>query len=126
MTTDSARLAAEKYVMFTTFRKDGSPVSTPVWIAGDHGELVIWTERDSGKVKRIRNNGRVEVQACDARGKRTSGAKATGEARLLDDEATERVRQAIAKEYGFVGQVTMFFSRLRGKARTIGVAITLD
>ena len=86
-----------------------------------------WSERKAGKVKRIRNSGRVEVQACDFRGQKTHGAVATGQARLLDAEATERVRKAIARKYGVVGRVTMFFSKLRGPAdRTVGIAVKLD
>ncbi|WP_370943098.1 PPOX class F420-dependent oxidoreductase [Amycolatopsis sp. cg5] len=126
MGSEYERLAAEKYLMLTTFRKTGVPVATPLWAAGDNGEIVLWSERKAGKIKRIRNSGRVELQACDLRGKQTHGAVVTGEARLLDDEGTERVRKLIAKKYGVVGQVTMFFSKLRGpRDRTIGVAIKL-
>ncbi|SEP32767.1 PPOX class F420-dependent oxidoreductase [Amycolatopsis saalfeldensis] len=127
MSSELERLSAEKYVVLTTFRRDGRAVPSPVWAARDGEELVVWSERDTGKVKRIRAGGRVEVQACDVRGKKTHGAKATGTARLLDDEGSERVRRAIARGYGVVGQVTMFFSRLRGgPQRTIGIAIALD
>jgi PPOX class probable F420-dependent enzyme len=121
------RLAAESYVVLTTFRRDGRAVPTPVWIAGDGAELVLWSERKAGKVKRIRNNGRVEVQASDFRGTTTHGPKVSGQARLLDDDATRRVCRLIARKYGIVGQVTMFFSRLRGgPPRTVAIAITLD
>jgi PPOX class probable F420-dependent enzyme len=125
MGSEFERLAAEKYVMVTTFRKNGDAVNTPVWAAGDDGELVVWSDRQAGKVKRIRNSGRVELQACDARGRKTHGEIVAGEARLLGDEATERTRSVIAKKYGIVGQVTMFFSRLRGRERTIGISIKL-
>jgi len=123
MGSEFERLAAEKYVMVTTFRKNGAAVPTPVWAAGYDGELVLWSNAQAGKVKRIRNNGRVEVQACDLRGKSTHGEVVKGEARLLDSEATEKTRSTIAKKYGIVGQVTMFFSRLRGKDHSIGIAI---
>ncbi|MET8848799.1 PPOX class F420-dependent oxidoreductase [Amycolatopsis sp. NPDC004625] len=126
MTSETDRLAAERYVVLTTFRRDGRAVPTPIWVAGDDGELVFWSERKAGKVKRIRNGGRVEVQACDLRGQKTHGAKASGEARLLDAADTERVRRAIARKYGIVGRVTMFFSKLRGPAdRTVGIAVKL-
>ena len=127
MASETDRLAAERFVVLTTFRKDGRAVPTPVWVAGDGGELVLWSERTSGKVKRIRNSGRVEVQASDFRGNATHGAKVGGQARLLDVAGTERVRKAIARKYGIVGRVTMFFSKLRGPAdRTVGIAVTLD
>jgi hypothetical protein len=127
MAPEFDRLAAEKYVLLTTYRRTGAPVATPIWVAGDGGELVMWTERKSGKVKRIRRSGTVEVQACDMRGSRTHGAVVPGKARILDDEGTERVRRAIARKYGILGRVTMFVSRLRGgRTRTVGLAIALD
>ncbi|NIH87902.1 PPOX class F420-dependent oxidoreductase [Amycolatopsis granulosa] len=119
------RIAAEKFLLLTTFRKSGAPVPTPVWAAGDAGEIVIWSERTAGKVKRIRNNPEVTVQGCDLRGNEAHGPVVRGRARILDDEATERVRTVIARKYGIVGQVTMFFSRLRGRRRTVGLAIKL-
>ncbi|RSN29280.1 PPOX class F420-dependent oxidoreductase [Amycolatopsis sp. WAC 01416] len=126
MGSEFERIAAEKYVVLTTFRKNGTPVPTPVWAAGDSGELVLWSERKAGKVKRIRNSGRVEIQACDFRGNNTHGDIVPGEARLLDLDETERVRKVIARKYGITGRVTMFFSRLRGpKDRTVGIAIKL-
>ncbi|GAB2973467.1 PPOX class F420-dependent oxidoreductase [Amycolatopsis acidiphila] len=117
-------LKDEKYVLLTTYRKDGTPVPTPVWAATDGGELMLWSERKAGKVKRIRRDGTVRVQGCDLRGRQTHGPEVTGTARLLDDEGTERVRRLIARKYGLVGRVTMFFSRLRGpKDRTVGIAV---
>lgn len=127
MTSEYERLAAERYVLLTTYRRTGDPVATPIWVAGDNGELVVWTERHSGKVKRVRRDPAVRIQACDLRGRGTHGLEVTGQARLLDDAGSERVRHAIARKYGLFGRVTMFFSRLRGgRERTIGIAITLD
>ncbi len=127
MASETDRLAAERYVVLTTFRKDGRAVPTPIWVAGAGGELVFNSVRDVGKVKRIRNSGRVEVQACDLRGKKTHGAVASGQARLLDLEETKRAQQVIGRKYGVVGRVSMFFSKLRGPAdRTVGIAVKLS
>ncbi|WP_116051562.1 PPOX class F420-dependent oxidoreductase [Amycolatopsis palatopharyngis] len=126
MSTELDRLASEQYVVLTTFRKTGEPVPTPIWAARSGDELVVWTERESGKVKRIRRDGRVELTACDIRGKKTHGETVTGQARVLDDAESEQVRRAIAGKYGIIGRITMFFSKLRGgKERTIGIAIKL-
>lgn len=127
MSAELDRLAAEQYLLLTTFRKNGDPVRTPVWAGHDDGELTVWTERHAGKVKRIRNDPSVELAACDIRGKPKSGSTVPGKARILDDAGSERVRQSIIRKYGIIGRVTMFFSRLRGGSqRTVGVAIALD
>ncbi|MFG1647748.1 PPOX class F420-dependent oxidoreductase [Amycolatopsis sp. NPDC049252] len=127
MASETDRLAAERYVVLTTFRKDGRAVPTPIWVAGDGGELVFNSVRNVGKVKRIRNSGRVEVQACDLRGKKTHGAVVSGQARLLDLDETRRVQQVIGRKYGVLGRVSMFFSKLRGPAdRTVGIAVKLS
>jgi uncharacterized protein len=123
MTTEFDQLFAENYVMLTTFRKSGEAVSTPIWAAGDDDELVMWTVRDSGKVKRIRNSGRVEIQACDVRGKNTHGPKVAGEARLLDGPDLGRVRKAIGRKYSLLGRTMMFFGRFRSQDRNIGIAV---
>jgi hypothetical protein len=37
-------LADKKYLRLTTFRCDGSEVSTPVWVVSDDGRrLLVWT-----------------------------------------------------------------------------------
>jgi uncharacterized protein len=127
MSSEYDRLSGEKYVLLTTYRRSGDAVATPIWVVGEDGELVMWTERRSGKVKRLRRDPAVLVQACDVRGRRTHGAAVAGKARVLDDAGSDRVRRAIAGKYGLFGRVTMFFSRLRGGTeRTVGIAVTLD
>lgn len=122
-----ARLDAEKYVSLVTFRKNGTGVATPVWIARDGTELLVFSERNAGKVKRIRHTPRVELTACDMLGKKTHGATVTGKARILDDAGGEHARKVIARRYGLLGRVTMLLSRLRGgPQRTVGIAITLS
>lgn len=125
MASEVDRLAAGKYALVTTFRRDGTPVPTPVWVARDGDELIVWTARKTGKVKRIRNNGAVEVAACDLRG-RPSGPSVKGEARVLDGERAERVRQLIKRKYGVLGWLTVTGSTIRrGRDGTVGIAISV-
>ena len=52
-------LAEHRFVSLTTFRRSGTPVSTPVWV-GRHGDgLVVLTPVGSGKVTRLRSDPRV-------------------------------------------------------------------
>ena len=37
-------LARERYISLTTFKADGTAVSTPVWVVSDDGQrLLVWT-----------------------------------------------------------------------------------
>lgn len=71
MPADFESLRRQKYVDLVTFRKSGVAVHTPVWFAEREGRLYVMTRGDSAKVKRIRNNARVEIAACTVRGRRT-------------------------------------------------------
>ncbi|WP_309631425.1 PPOX class F420-dependent oxidoreductase [Nocardioides zeae] len=120
-------VADEKYVVLTTFTKDGRPKPTPVWIVPFEGAAAVWTVRDSWKVKRVRASGRVQVQGSDVRGKRTHGATYAGVGRLLDDEASARVARAVVRKYGVVGRLTVLGSRLRrGGAGTVGILLDVE
>ena len=90
-------LADEKYVSLTTFRRDGTPVSTPVWVAGDDGRLLVWTAAGSWKAKRIRRDGHVRVTPCTAGGK-PRGEPVEAEAVILPE--TVLVERLLARKYG--------------------------
>ena len=121
-----ARLDAGKYLLLTTFRRDGRAVPTPVWAARDGESLVVWTVSDSGKVKRIRNNGTVRLAPCSMRGA-PEGDEVGGHAEVLDAAQTERARKLIAGNYGLIGRLSMLGSRLRrGADGTVGIRLTVD
>ena len=66
---DAATLAREKQISLTTFKRDGTPVSTPVWTVSDDGRrLLVWSAADTWKVKRIRRDPHVRVAGCDFHG----------------------------------------------------------
>jgi uncharacterized protein len=99
---DLAALDRGKYVRLTTFRRDGTPVHTPVWFAVDGTTLVVWTDAASGKVKRIRANPAVARCHLDGRG-RPTGVVRTGTARLLDAELDQqRGHDLLNRKYGLV------------------------
>lgn len=123
--TDLDRLAAEKYVLLTTFRRDGRAVPTPVWVVRDGDALAVWTVADSGKVKRIRRDGTVTVAPCDVRG-RPHGTAVQGYATLCDPAGTRRIRGLLKQKYRLIGRLSLLGSRLRrGEQGTVGIRVTL-
>ena len=63
-----AQFGDQKYISLETFKKNGQGVKTPVWFVLHANALYVYTKADSWKVKRIRNNSRVRVAACNVRG----------------------------------------------------------
>jgi PPOX class probable F420-dependent enzyme len=106
------QLGSEKYVLLTTFRRDGRAVATPLWAVPHGSGLAFWTPADTGKVKRIRNSGRVTVAACDLRGN-PRGEPIEATARIGDATELRQVSRRLAGKYGVVGRITLWGSRLR-------------
>ena len=118
------QLSSEKYLLLTTFRKDGRAVSTPLWVVPDGNGLAFWTPAGTGKLKRIRNNGRVTVQPCDVRGN-PRGEVVEGQARIGDQADRLRVGEALKKKYGLLGRLTLLGSRIRrGTHGTVVVLVS--
>lgn len=119
-------LANEKYLSLVTFRRNGDPVPTAVWVAQVGDELGVITEEHAGKVKRIRNNPRVTLTPCDVKGKVLPGAATTAAtARLVLGSDAVGVDQAIRKKYGLAYRaisltwvLPALWARLRGKGDT--------
>ncbi|QWB21341.1 MULTISPECIES: PPOX class F420-dependent oxidoreductase [Streptomyces] len=124
---DSAldELGAGKYLLITSYRRNGTPVATPVWVVRDGNALGAWTVADSWKVKRIRNRADVLVGPCDLRGNPT-GEQVPATAEIGDPDTTARYRKLIARKYGLTGRLTLLGSRLRrGLDGTVGLRIVL-
>jgi hypothetical protein len=127
--TDSRRsleqLHAAKYLLVTTFRRDGRTVATPVWKVRDGDALGIWTAAHTGKVKRIRNRPDVLLAPCDFRGN-PLGEQVPGRAEILDTEGNRRYQRKIARTYWLTGPWTVLASRLRrGLRGTVAIRLTI-
>ena len=106
-------LGTTQYIALETFRKDGTGVITPVWVAGENDKIYAWTVANSWKVKRIRNNENVRVCASDSRGTPQSDW-IEAKAHIIDSPADEKMMEdRLNKKYGF--QFKMF--RLMGRIR---------
>lgn len=122
---DVERLARGKYLSLTTFKKDGSSVATPVWVARDGNELVVVTDATSGKAKRIRNNGHVLLAPCDVRGKIT-GPSVDGTARLTNSTETEHIAAQIKRKYGLAYTAIGLLEKLRRREANGSVGIRIE
>jgi len=108
-----AEVAKSEYILLTTFTKDGRPKPTAIWAAPDGDRLLVITQEQSWKVKRIRNTPRVTIAPCDRVGK-PKGEAVEAVAALLDKSANAATYDAIGKRYGLLGKTFNVFSKLRG------------
>src|SRR5947199_9107117 len=124
--TVPAEIGRSSYISLTAFRRNGTPVPTPVWHVVNGPDLFVVSDLSAGKVKRIRNDGHVVVTVCDIRGRIAPGAaSAEGTARLLDEAGTERVRELIARKYLLSRVGNWFTTMLRLRRRpVVGIAVT--
>ena len=62
------RFQDAKFIMLTSYKRDGTGVPTQMWCVYHEGRLYVRTDSTSYKVKRIANNSKVDVAPCDFRG----------------------------------------------------------
>ncbi|TMI43305.1 PPOX class F420-dependent oxidoreductase [Candidatus Bathyarchaeota archaeon] len=121
-----SQFAGKKHISIETYRKTGDPVCTPVWFVEENGELFVRTDSSTGKIKRIRNNPRVRIAPCNARGT-VKGAWVDGEARMIERESSEHVFTLLRKKYGITYRIIRLVQRFsRSKAHPIGLAIRIS
>lgn len=126
-------IADEKYVSLVTYRKNGEPKPTAVWIAdlGD-GTVGFTTASSSWKVKRIANDPRVTLTPSDSKGTVTPGAETVaGTATTADGAEFDRVWALIQSKYGVMARGIRLVGRFmkligRGSGTDTAVIITLD
>jgi len=105
----------ERYVSLATFRRNGEEVATPVWIVQSGERYYVFSAGDAGKVKRIRNDSRVRLAACDVRGSVKSDW-IEAEARMVTDPAViARAQKAMRTKYGIQMLVVDAGAKLTGR-----------
>jgi len=105
----------EKCMAFTTYRKNGEAVTTPVWVTQvSDGRLGFWTAMGSGKTKRLKNNPAVAVQPCSYTGKIKAGtAPVSGTAEMVPSGPFfDEVHKKVHEKYGFMTYLTRTMATL--------------
>lgn len=119
----------DQFYALTTFRRDGTPVSTPMWLAPAHGRYYAYTPGRSWKVRRLRHTSAVQIAPSDFHGT-PRGPWRQGQARILPPDRLRIARRAMRRTYGFkflFFVVVMLVSRPRKLGgRAVGLEITLD
>jgi uncharacterized protein len=113
-----APLKSTKTVALTTFKRDGTPVDTPVSIAFDGDRAFFRSYDKAWKTKRLARNPRVRVAPATLRGVPT-GPAIEAQARLLDGEEARRAGRALARRHRFLQAVLVPVSHRLMRYRTM-------
>ena len=103
----------QKYVNLETYKKDGTPVRTPVWFMIDGDIVYVVTREKTGKVKRLKNNQNIRIVPCSFKGKPESEWM-KGIAQKVTGEEAEKAIKLRKKKYGFSARLTGLFSSQKG------------
>jgi PPOX class probable F420-dependent enzyme len=87
-----APFAEQKTVLLTTYRRDGTPVGTPLSVAVDGDRAYFRTYGKAGKSKRLRRDDHVELTPSTTKGHPTGAPVAATARRLEGDEARHAAR----------------------------------
>lgn len=109
-----AELSAAKYMLLTTFKRDGTPVATPVHVAVDGNRAYFRTWNPAGKWKRLRHTQRVLIAPCGIRG-RTESLPGEATAYPLSGAESARAARALTRKYPVLhGLLIPLAHRIRG------------
>ena len=112
-----ARFDGQKHISLETFKKNGQGVKTPAWFVLHKNAFYVYTEADSWKVKRIRNNPRVRVAVCNIRGNIT-GPWLDATASLIEGDERLAANKLLDRKY-FLKKIFNFLSRINRHKRAM-------
>ena len=115
-----------KYLSLETFKKSGEGVKTPVWfaadpardIAGEGALLYMYTIGNTGKVKRIRNNGHVKIAPCTIKGV-PLGEFVDANVEIVTGEVASHGMKLLNKKYFPLKQILSFFALFSRRERVV-------
>ena len=103
----------QKYINLETYKKDGTPIRTPVWFVIDKNLIYVITRESTGKVKRLRNNQNVCIVPCSFKGEpKNEWVKGAAE-KITGDEA-DKVIKLRKKKYGMFTRLIGIFTSKKG------------
>ncbi len=130
---DLKRSFPGRFLSVTSFKRDGTPVATPVWAGTDGRQLFAFTDLHSAKVRRIRHDPHVLVARCRPDGKLLGGPISAHATVLTAPADLERVQKVLLSQHNLSYRIVMLVYRVGRRLRRqqsvadgAALAITLD
>lgn len=96
-----SELGGTRYAVLRTYRRDATPVDTPIWF-DIQGDSVVFRTKIGPKTKRLGERPDVELTACDYRGRVHRGATTfSGRATILAGAEAVQANRGLHRRYGW-------------------------
>jgi hypothetical protein len=124
------QFSKQKYINLETYKRDNTPVKTPVWFVIDNDLIYFITKESTGKVKRLKNNQNVRIATCSFSGE-IKNEWIKGKAQKITGDETDKVIELRKKKYGFSARLIEVKLQLSGlfnsqKGKLVIYSIDLD
>jgi len=112
----------QKYINLETYKKDGTPIRTPVWFVIDKELIYIITRDSTGKVKRLKNNHDVRIVPCSFKGE-PKNDWVKGKAEMITGEEADEIIKLRKKKYGMSARLIGLFTSQKGNLVVYSIKI---
>ncbi|HZD36383.1 MAG TPA: PPOX class F420-dependent oxidoreductase [Nitrososphaeraceae archaeon] len=116
-------LTAYHYINLETLKRNGKGVATPVWFTINGKKISVVTRKQTGKVKRLKNNPNVRLAPCGITGQ-LKGRWYNGKAFLANEDELNTALRLRKEKYGFKARLAGILTRTKGQL--VGINIILD
>ncbi len=113
------QFSKKQYLNLETFRRNGDCMKTPVWFVQEGETIYVQTVANCGKVKRIRNNGRVNVVPCKMDGTPVGTWVMANAREIADAELSKKVNRLLDKKYGLMKKMFSLGSSRQARLDTV-------
>ena len=103
----------QKYISLETYKKDNTPIRTPVWFVINNDHIYITTKESTGKVKRLRNNQNVRLAVWSMKGQ-IKNEWVDGIAKMIVGDDAENTIKLRKKKYGLSARLISVFTSQKG------------
>ena len=117
------QFSKQKYINLETYKRDDTPVKTPVWFVIDKGLVYIITRESTGKVKRLKNNQNVRVVPCSFKGE-IKNEWVNGKAQMVTGSEADNIIKLRKKKYGFAVRLSGLFTSQKGNLVVYSIELT--
>ena len=103
----------QKYINLETYKRDGTPIRTPVWFVIDNDLIYVITRESTGKVKRLKNNQSVRIVPCSFKGQ-SKNEWVNGRVEKITGEKADKAIKFRKKKYGMYARLIGLFTSQKG------------